>query len=43
MQHFITTLKQLTTHKERNIKRHAHALLTQLQALNPQDEQDEHD
>jgi len=37
MHHFLTILKELTNHKERNIKRHAHALLAQLQALNPQD------
>lgn len=37
MQHFLTILRQLTTHKERNIKRHAIALLRQLQEINPQD------
>lgn len=37
MQTFLAKLKELTNHKERNVKRHAHALLKQLQALNPQD------
>jgi hypothetical protein len=38
-QQLITWLKHLTNHKERNIKRHAHALLIQLQNL-PTNEQD---
>jgi len=38
MHHFLTILKELTNHKERNVKRHAHALLKQLQELNPQDD-----
>jgi hypothetical protein len=38
MQQFLNTLRLLSTHKERNIKRHAHALLIQLQELNPQDD-----
>ena len=38
MHQLITNLKRLlATNPERNIKRHAHALLIQLQALNPQD------
>jgi len=37
MQNFLTILKELTNHKERNIKRHAHGLLKELQNLNPQD------
>ena len=37
MQHFFQQLKQLTTNPNRNIARHSIALLRQLQALNPQD------
>ena len=38
MQQLTTLLRKLLeTNPERNIKRYAHALLIQLQALNPQD------
>lgn len=38
LQTLISLLIPLQASKERNIKRHAHALLVQLQNLNPQDD-----